>query len=293
MSILGQQRQGLVLFRQGLVLFRQGLVLFVSCGIPVRRLRPAEPHQREGLASLRTLYVADDPPRAQHSARPVPPAQLDGRIAHPSQAEAPKQDEALLGLQPFRVVDPVLAYADAPIVTHFGGDLLADPNIFVPRAAGQDFHREVRRAVVGQVERPGRIPGRQVPIRFWIRPRRTSGRTLSCSRPSPVLFHGLARRVPFRVAGLGVRAPAPGRNGGLDVPLRLPGAATVAVLGPVRDQAGQGRVGPGFPQGPGLGARSGRGPPVTRRCRGRSCRSARLGIGVPEPPRQHPAAWRP
>ena len=65
---------------------------------------------------------------------------------------------------------------------------------------------------------------------------------------------GVARRGTFRVAGLGVRAPASGRKDGLDVPLRPPGAEGVAVMGPVRDLAGQGRGGPGFPQGPGLGA---------------------------------------
>ena len=45
----------------------------------------------------------------------------------------------------------------------------------------------------------------------------------------------------------------PRRNDGLNVPLRPPGAEGVAVIGPIRDQAGQGRVAV-FPQGPGLGA---------------------------------------
>ena len=58
----------------------------------------------------------------------------------------------------------------------------------------------------------------------------------------------------IRVVGMGVRAPAPGRNDGLNVPLRPLGAEAVAVIGPVRDQAGQGRVDPVFHQGPGLGA---------------------------------------
>ena len=48
--------------------------------------------------------------------------------------------------------------------------------------------------------------------------------------------------------------PAPGRNDGLDAPLRQPCAEGVAVIGPVRDQAGQGRVRPGFHQGLGLSA---------------------------------------
>ena len=66
-------------------------------------------------------------------------------------------------------------------------------------------------------------------------------------------FHGLARLVPFRVVGLGVQASAPGRNDGLDAPWRPPGAEAVVVLGPIRDQAGQGRVAV-FHPGPGLGA---------------------------------------
>ena len=70
--------------------------------------------------------------------------------------------------------------------------------------------------------------------------------------PAEAPFHGLARRVPFRVVGLGVQAPAPGRKDGLDVPLRPPGAEGVAVIGPVRNQAGQGRADPGLD--PGLGA---------------------------------------
>ena len=45
-----------------------------------------------------------------------------------------------------------------------------------------------------------------------------------------------------------------GRNDGLDAPLRPPGAEAVTVIGPVCDQAGQGRVGPVFHQGLGLGA---------------------------------------
>ena len=42
------------------------------------------------------------------------------------------------------------------------------------------------------------------------------------------------------------------RNDGLKAPLRPPGAEAVTVIGPVCDQAGQGRVGPVFH--PGLGA---------------------------------------
>ena len=62
----------------------------------------------------------------------------------------------------------------------------------------------------------------------------------------------MARRVPFRVAGLRLCAPTSGRNDGPNGLLRPPGAEVVP--GPVRDPAGQQRVGPGFPQGSGLGA---------------------------------------
>ena len=67
-------------------------------------------------------------------------------------------------------------------------------------------------------------------------------------------FHGVARLVPFRVVGLGVQTPVPGRNDGLNALLFQPGAEGVAVVGPVREQAGQGRAGSGLDQGPGLGA---------------------------------------
>ena len=72
--------------------------------------------------------------------------------------------------------------------------------------------------------------------------------------PTEAPFHGVARRVPFLVVGLGVRAPVSGRNDGFDAPLRPPRAEGVAVIGPVGDQAGQGRVRPGFHQGSGLSA---------------------------------------
>ena len=72
--------------------------------------------------------------------------------------------------------------------------------------------------------------------------------------PAEAPFHGVARQVPFRVAGLGVRAPLPGRNDGLDALLLPPRAEGGAVLGPVGAQAGPRRVRLGFPQGPGLSA---------------------------------------
>ena len=72
--------------------------------------------------------------------------------------------------------------------------------------------------------------------------------------PADAPFDGVARLVPFRVVGLGVRAPLPGRNDGLGAPLRQPRAEAVAVIGPVGHQAGPRRVRPGFHQGPSLGA---------------------------------------
>ena len=62
-------------------------------------------------------------------------------------------------------------------------------------------------------------------------------------------FHRVARLVPFRVVGMGVQTPALGWKDGLDAPLRQLGAKGTAVIGPVRDQAGQGRAGPGLGQG--------------------------------------------
>ena len=60
--------------------------------------------------------------------------------------------------------------------------------------------------------------------------------------PADAPFHGVARRVPFRVMRLGVRAPAPDRDDSLQTPLREPSAESVAVIGPIRDQTGQGRA---------------------------------------------------
>ncbi len=60
-------------------------------------------------------------------------------------------------------------------------------------------------------------------------------------------FHGVARRVPFRVVGL--RAPGPGRKDGLNATRE-----DVAFIGPVGAQAGLRRVRPSFHQDPGLRA---------------------------------------
>ena len=71
--------------------------------------------------------------------------------------------------------------------------------------------------------------------------------------PAEAACHG-ARPVPHRILGLGMRAPGPGRNDGLEAPTRELGAEGVAVIGLIRDQAGWGRAGLGFHQGAGLGA---------------------------------------
>ena len=76
-------------------------------------------------------------------------------------------------------------------------------------------------------------------MRVWVI---AGGRVPPAWEPAGDPVPGAARRVPFRVAGLGVRAPASGRKDGLDVPRPPPGAAGVAVMGPVRNQAGQGRA---------------------------------------------------
>ena len=55
------------------------------------------------------------------------------------------------------------------------------------------------------------------------------------------MFHGL-RADTILGRGLGMRAPGPGRNDGLNTPPRQLGAEGVAVIGFVRDQAGQQRV---------------------------------------------------
>ena len=78
-------------------------------------------------------------------------------------------------------------------------------------------------------------------------------------------LHGVARLVPFRVVGLGVRAPVLGRNDYLDALPRELGAEGVAAIGPVGNQAGQRRVRPRFHQGPGLGAVVGAGRPSRAR----------------------------
>lgn len=92
--------------------------------------------------------------------------------------------------------------------------------------------------------------------------------------PVEVPFHDIARWVPFRVVGLGVCAPGPGRNDGLDALPRPPG---VSVIGPVRDQARPRRVRPGFHR---IRAwvLSRCWSPDTRRCRGRPLQSARMWI---------------
>ena len=69
--------------------------------------------------------------------------------------------------------------------------------------------------------------------------------------PAEAPFPGVARRIPFRVVGPRVRAPDPGRNGGLGVLPRPSRAEGVAIIGPIRDQAGPRRI--RFHPGPDLG----------------------------------------
>ena len=109
--------------------------------------------------------------------------------------------------------------------------------------------------------------------------------------PADAPFHGVARLVPFRFVRLGVQASVPGRKDGFDAPLREPGAEGVAVIGPVRDQAGQGRAGSGLSQGPGLDT-------VVALAAGHASRAEvgdgpvdppKIWIGVLQPPRLRPA----
>ena len=67
--------------------------------------------------------------------------------------------------------------------------------------------------------------------------------------PAEAPFHGIARLVPFGIVRLGVRAPLPGGNDGLEALRLSPRAKGVAVIGPVGDQAGpRRRARPGFHQ---------------------------------------------
>ena len=88
-------------------------------------------------------------------------------------------------------------------------------------------------------------------MRVWVL---AGGHAAPALEPAEAPFNDIARLVPFRVVGLGVRTPLPGRNDGLGVPLRPPRAEAVAVLGSVGHQAGPRRVRPSFHPGPGLGA---------------------------------------
>ena len=105
--------------------------------------------------------------------------------------------------------------------------------------------------------------------------------------PAEAPFHGVARRVPFRVAGLGF-VPLPGQNNRLDALLLSPGAEGVAVIGPVGDQAESRRVRLGFHQGPGLGAVVAL---AARHAQGTAAADPpRHGSGVLKPPRLRPRA---
>ena len=125
------------------------------------------------------------------------------------------------------------------------------------RVTGGQHHDSTQAWVLGRVglgfqPEPSRhqVQKTQEPLRVFVV---ASGHAAPLFESADAPFHGLTRLVPFRVVGLGVQASAPGRKDGLDVPWRQPGAEAVVVIGPVRDQAGQGRVAV-FPQGAGLGA---------------------------------------
>ena len=84
--------------------------------------------------------------------------------------------------------------------------------------------------------------------------------------PAEAPFHGIARLIPFRVVGPGVRAPLPGRNDGFDALLFPPRAEGIAVI--ARSAIRQGssesvqaspRPGPGCCRGAGRPSRAGAG----------------------------------
>ena len=60
--------------------------------------------------------------------------------------------------------------------------------------------------------------------------------------PANAPFRGVARLVPFPRAELGVRAPGPGRNDGLQALPRQSGAQGADAIGLIREQAGPRRV---------------------------------------------------
>ena len=84
------------------------------------------------------------------------------------------------------------------------------------------------------------------------------------------------------IVGLGIRAPSLGRHAGLDA---LPRPPSVAGIDPGRARRpDRGASVPAVTRARAW-VRSGRGPTVTRRRRGRPCRSAKLGIWRRKPPR--------
>ena len=119
----------------------------------------------------------------------------------------------------------------------------------------------------------------QAPSRVWVI---AGGHAAPALEPDKAPCHGVARRVPFRIVGPGVRAPLPGRNDGLDA---LPRAAGVAVIGRVGDQAGPVPASPRArawvqscrPSRAGAGA--GRGEPLGGGSGGQSMKAAPLDIG--------------
>ena len=65
-----------------------------------------------------------------------------------------------------------------------------------------------------------------------------SGHAPPVLEPGDAPFHHVARLVLFRVMGLGVQTPVPGRNDGLNAPLRQPSTEGITIIGPIRDQTG-------------------------------------------------------
>ena len=119
--------------------------------------------------------------------------------------------------------------------------------VLIPKYDSDPYFRVMflGRVGLGFQPEPSRrqVPKTQAPLRVLVV---AGGHAAPWFEAAEAPCHGLARRVPFRVVGLGVQAPAPGGKDGLHIPWRPLGTEAVAVISPVRDQAGQGRVGPGF-----------------------------------------------
>lgn len=82
-------------------------------------------------------------------------------------------------------------------------------------------------------------------LRVWVI---TGGRAPPACKSAHAPCHGVARQVPCRVAGLGIRVPDPGGHDGLDALPRPLRAQDVNVPDPIREQAGPRRVRPVGPK---------------------------------------------